>query len=599
MDDHTVGETTVGGSTVAEAPDENEQNAENANEDHVYGSFFAKGDAINWTTSDLARLLSIDELHTRLLEYHNNVHARTIYGTDTGVSMNGLGAWLGKDSKDNRGNSAKINLPHFNEKDIVVQIKLFSESSAKESPVFMTYNKLSNWLIEYSDSRRVQQAKLVWIHIKDPAVLPELAEKFNIHELCMSAFSDLRAFSSFIPVTGAVFMSFCTFMLERTKANMFKVFIYVTKEVVVTFEREIMPDMLEEHGPVQDQVCSSIMARHEKIHRGCCNLGGIYLMYRLSLQSLAVQDSIIDFFSRTLYFFKQNVSTRQYHKDKLKIARQMHAVSVAVTMVKNSIMHAEDTFVRLLSGAMTGIFTVEDSASSSSSKPTEGVIKLAGAGDASGKAGAVAAGGAGADAESSKSNRAGGGVSVVQINGVEAKVATSARIPLLAPTALLSPDDTPYLLDLVDSYKFVNHLLNTELEEVQALTSAMDALTTLRSINTSTLLSLVATVFLPLNFVCGIFGTNFVSATTGEYFMTILNNPWGPTYFLLICLVSVFVIVMYFWYNGWVDMRIKFSRLCHALTCQLFASHQPRSKVSMASISVPPPMTKNGRIDSN
>jgi hypothetical protein len=288
----------------------------------------------------------------------------------------------------------------------------------------------------------------------------------------------------------------------------------------------------------------------------------VYLMYSLALQSLSLQDPIIDFFSRTLYYFKQKVTTRQFHKDKLMIARQMHAVAMAVTMVKNSIMHAEDTFVRLLSGAMTGTFTTDDpDALEGEEEEEDGGAKSV-------------------HKEKPK------GLGVVQISGVQGKVSVAPRLPLLAPNGLLVADHTPYLLDIVDSYKFMNHLLQTELEEVQALTSAMDALTTLRSINTSTLLSLVATIFMPLNFVCGIFGTNFVypleaTADAGNYYMTILNNPQGPTYFLIICVASVLVILIYFWYNGWVDLRVRWDRLFHRLTCWAFAGGHRRSPTKL------------------
>ena len=42
------------------------------------GNFFTFDKKVTWTASDAMRLLNIDELHTRLLEYHNNVHARNI-----------------------------------------------------------------------------------------------------------------------------------------------------------------------------------------------------------------------------------------------------------------------------------------------------------------------------------------------------------------------------------------------------------------------------------------------------------------------------------------------------------------------------------------
>ena len=543
-------------------------------------AFFEKTE-VSWTNADHARLLSIDELHTRLLEYHNNVHARTIYGVD-GFSIatqskmdfvTSAGEGLTsptRASASQAGSAADANsglgrgAANIFGSDVVVQLKHFSADTKKEAPAFLNFKAMNTWLDKHgSQGPNAGQDKpgdLVWIHVKDPAVLSYLVDRYDIHDLCVSGFSDLRAFSSFIPVPGALFVSFCTFSLGIRKANMYKVFVYVTKGVVVTFEREVMPDLLEVDAPVQDNVCSSIMAGYEKINRNCCKLGGLYLMYSLALQSLSMQDSIIDFFSRALYYFKQKVSTRQYHKEKLKIARQMHAVSVSVTMIKNSIIHAEETFVRLLSGAMTGTFNVDPEVKA------DGVVE----------AEAEGAGTEQADVGAEK------GVQVTQLNGVKGKLSTTPRVPLLAPLGLVSPDHTPYLLDIVDSYKFANHILMTELEEVQALTVAMDALTTLRSINTSTLLSFVATIFLPLNFVCGVFGTNFVDEH-GLYFMKILNDPHGPMYFLIMSLASVLAIIIYFWYNGWIDLRFSWTAFFHRITCFVFVPQQQgREKATTA-----------------
>ena len=92
----------------------------------------------------------------------------------------------------------------------------------------------------------------------------------------------------------------------------------------------------------------------------------------------------------------------------------------------------------------------------------------------------------------------------------------------------------------------------------------MDAVTNLRTINTQTLLSLVATIFLPLTFLSGVFGMNFQGINAegiSEYYMVMLNDPLGPKYFGIICLGCVFIISSYFVYNGWVDTRVNFKRM--------------------------------------
>jgi Mg2+ and Co2+ transporter CorA len=517
-----------------------------AADDQNRDGFFALN-YVDWTNADHARLLSIDDLHTRLLEYHNNVHARAIYGVDGHNIAHSTTDFLVATANSTEPSSPSKSMNNEHSRfgsDDVIQVKHFSANTKMDSPKFLNYKSMNIWLDKHYTKNPQLNSELLWVHIKDPAVLPTIAERFDMHELCHAGFSDLRAYSSFIPLHGSVFLSFCTFSLGIKKANMFKVFIYVTKNVVVTFEREIMPDLLEIDGPIQDNVCTTVMSQHHKLHKNCCNLGGVYLMYCLALQSLSMQDTVIDFFSRALYYFKQKVSTRQYHKEKLKVARQMHCVSVSVTMIKNSVIHAEESYVRLLSGAMTGMFETTEEEDNNNNNNNN-------------------------NKDESKKQQKPVGVQIVQINGVKGTMTTKAKVALLSPVGLMTPDHTPYLLDIVDSYKFANHILLTELEEIQALTGAMDALTTLRSINTSTLLSFVATIFLPLNFVCGIFGTNFVDPD-GYYFMPILNDPKGPIWFLVMCLGSVSLIVLYFWYNGWIDFRMTSSTLWNMFTFGCF-----------------------------
>ena len=41
------------------------------------------------------------------------------------------------------------------------------------------------------------------------------------------------------------------------------------------------------------------------------------------------------------------VSERQYHREKVSITRQMHIVGMSVIMIKKTVSHNEETFVRL------------------------------------------------------------------------------------------------------------------------------------------------------------------------------------------------------------------------------------------------------------
>jgi hypothetical protein len=497
------------------------------------GNFFRAGKLVNWSDNDRMRLQNIDDLHARMLEYHNNVHSREVdldnplnsHPTESFGVRQGLSLF-------NKENLAALNplASDVGQSEAIIYV-FFPTEKVLQPPCSVQYQDMSMFLDRDMPDMLGECVKpdgkrggLLWIRIIDPVVLADLVERLDIHELCAAGFSDLRAFSSFIPLPDCLFVSFCNFVLTGTEVHMYKLFVYISKNVVLTFEREIMQNLLVEYNPYGMETCSPIiMNRYKKIHKMCAKIGGVYLLSCLALQSLALQDTLIDYFSRTLFHFKQKVTTRQYHRDKLIVAREMHTVGVAVIMIKKTVQHSEDSFVRLLSAAMSGVY-LEAAEYDSESNAAE-----------------------------------------------TAKLKSAPRVPLLAPLALLIPEHTPYLLDLVDSYKFASHLLSTELEEVQALTGAMDALTTLRSINTSTLLSFVATVFLPLNFLTGIFGTNFINPETQSYYIDLLNQDSGPGVFGIMCAVSAVIITLYFVYNGWVDFRIDWRRFFSYLTCGLLS----------------------------
>ena len=74
-----------------------------------------------------------------------------------------------------------------------------------------------------------------------------------------------------------------------------------------------------------------------------------------------------------------------------------------------------------------------------------------------------------------------------------------------------------------------------EESELHALTQAMDAVTSVRANQTAMNLTLIATVFLPMSFITGVFGMNFQTGV--GYTFPLLNDPHGPTYFGLLCVL--------------------------------------------------------------
>lgn len=65
------------------------------------------------------------------------------------------------------------------------------------------------------------------------------------------------------------------------------------------------------------------------------------------------------------------------------------------------------------------------------------------------------------------------------------------------------------------------------------------------------LLSLVATAFLPMTFFTGVFGMNF--QIDGGYTMELVNAPYGPTVFYVLCLLVLLTSWLIFLSKGWIE----------------------------------------------
>ena len=134
----------------------------------------------------------------------------------------------------------------------------------------------------------------------------------------------------------------------------------------------------------------------------------------------------------------------------------------------------------------------------------------------------------------------------------------------LIPAELLGPAQLPYLYDLRNSYSFFDSCLESEADEVRIVHQAMDNISQIRANNTALVLSLIATIFLPATFFTGVFGMNFQE--DGGYTIGLVNSPYGPHVFYIICILVLFLNIAYFFSMGWLDM-VEVSRYFLKLFC--------------------------------
>ena len=76
------------------------------------------------------------------------------------------------------------------------------------------------------------------------------------------------------------------------------------------------------------------------------------------------------------------------------------------------------------------------------------------------------------------------------------------------------------------------------------------------------LLSLVATIFLPVTFLTGVFGMNFT--IDGGFTIDLVNSPYGPGVFYMMCGIVVIFILSYFISKGWIELysiKVYFQKL--------------------------------------
>lgn len=412
-----------------------------------------------WTFMDQKRLVSIEHLFLRTMEFHNNDHSfRTTLG---GQSI------------------LNVYAPCFNE--TVIETTFITTNGGIPRPTRVNMEDLQQFL----DATSIPDNGLLWLQVKELCSLDKLSKRFGISSICSAGFLDMRAHTNVVVTYdgSAMLLTICTMYMELESAHMYKVYIYATRGLLISYERELMedPDTVDKDKTAcRDLVFEAVLRRMDLILPGCLEFGSLYLLYEIVLDSLFLSDSVLEFFSRSTSYLKPRVHKGLSYEDKLTILTKMHILHNSIMML-SKLLDRSTSVLHKFSDRNAAIFAV--------------------------------------------------------LNG-----------------NLLCPRFVPYWLEISDSYEFMQSCLQREESQLEAITQAMDAVTSVRANQTAMNLSLIATVFLPVTFLSGVFGMNFEKG--GSYTDPLLNSPRGPLYFWLMCLVVLLLNVLYFIGNGWMTIRI-------------------------------------------
>jgi magnesium transporter len=123
-------------------------------------------------------------------------------------------------------------------------------------------------------------------------------------------------------------------------------------------------------------------------------------------------------------------------------------------------------------------------------------------------------------------------------------------VTLLGMEATFGPDARPYLRDLHDHVLRALDQVETDRSMANDLLEIYMTSVNMKLGETSKVLTIIATLFMPLSFIAGVYGMNF-------RVMPELEWPWGYAWALGLMGVTAIGLLIYFWRKGWMQDSTK------------------------------------------
>lgn len=281
---------------------------------------FLKSD--QWTYCDQRRLNSIDSLVSRSLEYHNLNHSFRTIDRRLEQRLGPVAAdalefvYLGEDAPAGAPYSCQVSIS---------QMRTFLDGLGR-----------------YGRSRGV-----CWLHVRDLRALGPLARHFKMDYICQAGFHDLRSHSNVHCTHDAMFMTLCTVaMLEDF--HFYKSYVYASKGVCITFERELLADLSSGKEPIGDLMWEGLSRRIVGLVRRCGQMGSMHFIYEMAKEMMDLSDGVLEFVSRATSYITVTMNKDVSFQQLLSIYRKIHILRSSLQVLDRQIAESHRFFAQMM-----------------------------------------------------------------------------------------------------------------------------------------------------------------------------------------------------------------------------------------------------------
>ena len=310
-----------------------------------------KFNQVKWTINDQMRLVALDALHAKEKEFHN-----LIPSIDALAIIN-----LTKQNCVPDDIALKVLYCSNNENEtnkFLGELKKINSNLILKQPLSFTHTDIKDVITLLNPP----QDGFLWIQLQDLATLHEISSKYNLHSMVKTSFTDLRTRSTYITIkqdhSFVLSLTYCHLRSSGSSCAIAKLFIYVSKSLVITYESEVLQVDDEDEDVLPDletvmynqDIVNSLNTKLDFLLPELKAHGVTYLLYSLAMEGLRLQDPLVEFCSRSIAFHKKLLDKVQNDINNSFIFRKVRILESSLVLIRSQIITSVNAIDRCMGG---------------------------------------------------------------------------------------------------------------------------------------------------------------------------------------------------------------------------------------------------------